>query len=87
MSKPINCPTCGAKMKMKKLYQWVDDDESSDGDCAYYYCTCGLRGPTMSGRSWRGAATRAGRAMRAICDAVEARVTDAFDRGQRGATW
>ena len=75
MSKQINCPACGARMRMKQIYQWRDSDD--DGTAAYYLCACGLRGPTLAGVSWRGATIKAGRAMRGIADAVEARIAKA----------
>ncbi|NCC53383.1 MAG: hypothetical protein EOM20_19525 [Spartobacteria bacterium] len=61
-------------MRLKTIYQCVDCDGEDDGTCAYYRCPgCGLRGPINGGASFRGAAIRAGRAMRLICERVEAR--------------
>ena len=71
----INCPACGARMRMKQVYQFTDAD--IDGTCAYYLCVCGLRSRTVAGVSFRGATIKAGRAMRGIADAVEARIAKA----------
>jgi CubicO group peptidase (beta-lactamase class C family) len=62
-------------MKMKQVYQFTDAD--IDGTCAYYLCVCGLRSRTVAGVSFRGAAIKAGRAMRRIVEAVEARIARA----------
>jgi hypothetical protein len=74
LMKPIYCPACVARMKKQQLYQWIDDDETTDGPSVYYYCSCGLRGPVRAGVSFRGAAIKAGRAMRGIVDAVDVRI-------------
>jgi len=70
MSKPINCPACGARM-----------DAGSAGDTpwvlAWLQCSeCGLRSDHYAAETRRGAAIKAGRAMRAICEAVEVRIAE-----------
>ena len=67
--KPINCPACGARMKTRTY--------EIDGWRAWPECGCGLRGTLCSAATHRGAAIKAGRAMRGIADAVEARIAKA----------
>jgi hypothetical protein len=66
MSKPIYCPACGARM-----------DAGSAGDpphvIAWLQCAkCGLRSDHYGAETHRGAAIKAGRAMRAISVVREA---------------
>lgn len=68
MSNPIYCPACGKKM-----------DTGSAGDepwvIMWLQCAkCGLRSDTYGAATHRGAAIKAGRAMRRICHAVDVRV-------------
>ncbi len=63
---PINCPACGARMRMEAydLGRWA----------AWYVCpTCELHGSSMGAATHRGAAIRAGRAMRRIVEAIQDR--------------
>ena len=67
--KKINCPACGARMTLETY--------EIDGWHAWPECGCGLRGPLCSAATHRGAAIKAGRAMRRIMDAVEVRIARA----------
>lgn len=69
MSNPINCPACGARMT---LCRWPHHAK------AWYECACGLRGPYGCSASDRGAAIKAGRAMRRIVEMIEARGVDSI---------
>ena len=73
MSRPINCPACGAHMEMRKLYSW-NYEHSAYGPNVYYICSCGLQGPVYNSSSFRGAAIKAGRAMRRTVEMVDKRI-------------
>ena len=74
--KPINCPACGARMKLRM---------HESGRLLYYDCfRCDIRGPRSGGKTHRGAAIKAGRAMRRIVEAIE---TQAAKRTPRAHEW
>lgn len=68
MSRSINCPACGTRMKMFWIQSIFTKYE------ARYGCDCGLCGPVYYAPTRRGAAIRAGRAMRRIVEMVDHRI-------------
>jgi len=78
----INCPACGARMNMAGVHY-------CETTCAVrVVCPkCGLSGPRYTAGTHRGAAIKAGRAMRGIIARIEARAQprayrDGYDAGQ-----
>ena len=71
--KPINCPACVARMTL--CYAELPGENTEN---ILYQChKCFLAGPIEMANTHRGAAIKAGRAMRGIADAVEARIATA----------
>jgi len=71
--KPINCPACGARMTL--CYAELPGENTEN---ILYQChKCFLAGPIEMANTHRGATIKAGRAMRGIADAVEARIARA----------
>ena len=85
--KPMYCPACGARMIYDPSYGYDDGERAV---MVQALCPgCLLAGPCEYSRTERGAAIKAGRAMRAICRAVEERIAKAridgrFDGVRKG---
>jgi hypothetical protein len=71
--KPIYCPACGAKM----FFDAVDCGTAIMTHCRCPGIECRLAGPIEQAMTERGAAIKAGRAMRALVRAVEVRIAKA----------
>jgi len=78
MSRSINCPACGARMTLEvyEIITWQ----------AWYACNaCGLHSGSIGALTRRGAAIRAGRAMRGIIDAIRERARGQYAPPVRAA--
>ena len=71
----LNCPACGKRMRMESY--------EIEGWHMWPECACGLRGPLCSAATHRGAAIKAGRAMRAIMGRIEERIRAAYVSGEQ----